>query len=878
MKRFDPIFPFLWLHGEPEPVLREMMAAIAGCGITAVCVESRPHPDFAGPGWWHDMDILLEEARNRDMRVWILDDSHFPTGFANGALQDRPVALRRQSVVCTTVPLAPGPVELETEPYLRPVSPKTQIEQYILQDQREIHDERFVAVTALGPEGERISLDGALQEGLLRWNCPGEGWQAAFCTLSRNMGPHREYINMLDADACRVLLEAVYEPHWAHYAADFGKTIAGFFSDEPEIGNGHLYHFDDPLGCDIDLPWSSELEQELRDAFGADFGTLLPLLWDKNGSSDPDTTARVRYTYMDRVTRLVEKNFSRQVGDWCRAHGVEYIGHLIEDNHHDTRLGSSLGHYFRGLAGQDMAGIDDIGDQVLPQGEDLAKRGPLGQERDGEFYHYALGKLGASLAAIDPGKKGRTMCEIFGAYGWNEGVQLEKYLADHFLVRGVNRFVPHAFSSMAYPDPDCPPHFYAHGHNPQYRHFGALMGYLRRVCGMISGGKAVIPAAILYHAEAEWTGDAMLCQKPARVLYDRQIDFHFLPADVFSDPQRFGTQLDGGLTVNGQTYRVLLLPRADYLPAAVLAAAGRLHRAGFPVFFLEQKPHGVLGGPKSDLEAVADVPVVSLQALPDALEALGLREIRLSPESDRLRVLHYRGDEEFFLLVNEAAEPYCGRVTLPFQGDCCWYDPWSDRYETAEHAPAGAGTEVSLRLDPRQSVCVCLKAAPEGVQEPLWARTDRLEAELPLTCWGRSTCASVDYPAFGAAQPVTLPDRLAEEQPAFSGFVRYETAFTAPAAPGPAVLEITDAAEGVEVFLNGESLGIQIVPTYRYDLTGRLLPGENRLAIEVATTLERENYTEDPPHSFMPVPPPTCGSGLTGEVRIRGIGADQAQQ
>lgn len=51
-----------------------------------------------------------------------------------------------------------------------------------------------------------------------------------------------------------------------------------------------------------------------------------------------------------------------------RNAGVEYIGHLIEDDNHHTRTGSSPGHYFRGLAGQDMAGIDDISNQVFPQG------------------------------------------------------------------------------------------------------------------------------------------------------------------------------------------------------------------------------------------------------------------------------------------------------------------------------------------------------------------------------------------------------------------------------------------------------------------------------------------------------------------------------
>ena len=65
------ILPFFWQHGETEEVLREYMGAIYDCGIGAVCVEARPHPDYVGPQWWHDMDIILDEARKREMKVWI---------------------------------------------------------------------------------------------------------------------------------------------------------------------------------------------------------------------------------------------------------------------------------------------------------------------------------------------------------------------------------------------------------------------------------------------------------------------------------------------------------------------------------------------------------------------------------------------------------------------------------------------------------------------------------------------------------------------------------------------------------------------------------------------------------------------------------------
>ena len=56
------IFPFLWMRGEEEDIIRTEIGKICECGIDAVCVEARPHDDFCGPKWWHDMDIVLDEA------------------------------------------------------------------------------------------------------------------------------------------------------------------------------------------------------------------------------------------------------------------------------------------------------------------------------------------------------------------------------------------------------------------------------------------------------------------------------------------------------------------------------------------------------------------------------------------------------------------------------------------------------------------------------------------------------------------------------------------------------------------------------------------------------------------------------------------------
>ncbi len=853
------IFPFFWVHGEPEETIREYMDAVYRANLRAVCVESRPHPDFAGPQWWHDMDIILDEARRRGMKVWILDDSHFPTGYANGALEHADSGLCRQSLVRVELGTAAPGAPLRVEPGQCTVPPwvPNQMEQFSLPNIRTFDDDRLLGVAAVenGPGGGLLDLTPQAGEGDFSF-CPPDGeWTVYALLLTRNRGPHRSYINMMDRASCRVLIDAVYEPHWQRYREDFGKTIAGFFSDEPEIGNGHLYQSGGRFWEEEDQAWSAQVEEELRSRLGGDFVKYLPLLW--AGSFDPDRTAAVRKTYMDAVTGAVRECFSQQIGDWCRERGVEYIGHLIEDNNQHLRCGSSLGHYFRGLFGQDMAGIDDIGGQVLPQGEWNGESNSLAGNRNGLFYHFVLGKLGSSLAAMDPKKRGRCMCELFGAYGWEEGVRLEKYLCDHFLVRGVNRFVPHAFSLRDYPDPDCPPHFYAHGHNPQFRHFGALMAYLGRMSQLFSRGRAVAPAAILYNAEADWMGDSLSLEAVAQPLCEAQIDYQFLPLDVFAQREVWNTTIGGdGFSVNGNRYRALIVPGCDCLPQEAVGIFRELEAAGCPVYFAGHQARGFDW-----------VPVVDCARLPQTLA--GLETVQAEPANRYIRSMEYVREDmgTLYLLVNEGAEPFTGSIRLPKAAEACHaYNAWDNRLEALPFHREGDRLVLDVTLEPLKSLVVLL-GEPEGeLHAPVEAKGD---LRVLSGGWRRSVCTSTEYPHFREEKAVSLPDPLAEEQPLFSGFARYERNYDHQG--GRAVLEITDAYEGVEVFVNGESQDIQIAPPFRYDLTAALRPGENQLGIEVATTLERDT-------SALPNPmaewlgktsePPTVPSGISGQVRM----------
>ena len=887
------ILPFFWQHGETEEVLREYMKVIHDCGIGAVCIEARPHPDFAGPGWWHDMDIILDEARSRNMKVWILDDAHFPTGYANGKMLEKDDSLCKQYIAhnCADVygPLPEASLNVEGLVHYLPSLRDFVNPFFAEKNPRQFDDDQLMAVVAAKlVEGDTVSaetvvLTDQVTDGWLSWDVPEGVWRIFVVYKTRNGGGKTSYINMLDPDSCHVQIEAVYEPHYAHYKDDFGKTIAGFFSDEPAVGNTMGFDFDESIGRKkMHLPWNKDMDAMMVERLGEAYARFLPALW--TDMDDSAVTGRVRYSYMDAATTLISQSFSGQLGAWCKAHGVEYIGHIVEDLNQHSRLGCSMGHFFRAMKGQHMSGIDDIGNQVLLGGEDNRRLDGFAKGGQGEFFHFELGKLGSSFAHIDPKKQGRAMCEIFGAYGWNTGVRQMKHLTDHFLVRGINTFVPHAFSPKAFPDPDCPPHFYAHGENPQYRHFGKLMHYMNRMCHLLNHGRPVVPVAMLYHGEAEWSGGYMLNQKPARQLLEHQIDFDIVPSDAFAHMDEFNTSFDKVLHINGQTYKAFVVPYAQYITEAVARFCSQASENGFPVIFVDGLPEGICDRDNDEtsqaliggLKACQRVPLGELGTF---IRERNIPEIRTNTAFRRLRYYHYVQDgAHIYMFSNEdPSKTFAGEISVAARGSAYGYDAMENHVYAVETEPDGEGTKLSLRLGAYESAVVIFD---EAVDKSLKCQSScgqvNAGSAVPVCGpWQVSLCESKSYPDFKAlTQLDELHDigRLARD---FSGFVRYETEFDLGAAKAgkeaehPVMLAIDNAYEGVEVWVNDVNVGMRICPPYNFDMTKAVHKEKNTLRIEVATTLYRKVKGMESGHSPFSNPPVVLDPvGIVGEVKV----------
>lgn len=864
------ILPFLWMKGESKEVIAQELDKIQECGIGAICVESRPHPDFAGPKWWEDMAFIIAECKKREMKLWILDDAHFPTGYANGLIKDKYPERKKHYLNYNMVNVwgKQGKVSIPVGAMIRPLVSFLDIGKPM--DLEERAKNRLVAVVAYPlrdknslAEGGAIDLTDLVQGEVLEYEFPRDNYRVFVVYDTCTDGGNPDYINMMDFESVSTQIEAVYEPHYAHFKEEFGKTIAGFFSDEPPMGNMNGFDEDVQIGNPkMPLPWSGMLKERFASKYGESWRTKLAYLW--NETAEMDQCPQVRYAFMNLVTELYRDNFSRQLGEWCAAHNVEYIGHIVEDGNLHQRLGSGIGHFFRAMEGQHMSGIDVISDQVVVGDEGYIRSGAI--RRDGGFFHYGLAKLGASAGHLDPKKKGRTMCELFGASGWETGVRNMRFILDHLLVRGINYLVPHAFSMNEYPDWDCPPHFYARGNNPQFRYFVKLMKYANRMCHLLQGGSHVANVAVLYPGDCEWGGKAMELQVVSKVLQQAQIEFDVVPADLLAEAAVISR--DGErFTINGQSFSWLVVPECEGVPESVVSFMEK--GFGNQVVFVNRKPRSVWGREAACGEGLAGE-TVDLDSLAEYLKERRVEAVFLTSPWKDLVYYHYQGEHETFMFHNENAfDTFRGRIALPITHGAVYYDGMEDACYALPVQKEDGRCYVELELRPFNA-CVIFDRDSSGLPQ-YQMLSEKLSACGVQTVldgpWKYALATEKQFPNAADGGEMEKLGPVSDFQPKFGGHVFYEKSFALAEKPKKAYLEFTEVHECLELYVNEVRIGDALCMPYVFEVTEALASGVNRVRAIVTSSPDRDqaNYPEHPYKLDHHVTEPV---GLCGEVRL----------
>ena len=835
------IQPFLNIWDtDTEDEIRSRLQELKKMGISSFVIQYAARENDGQKNWgispfderyFSVLGKISNICREMQMTYWTQDAAPFPTGAANGAFRQEEYFQRGKLYIEERHTNVRGPLKSARIAADRFNGLLTGGMENIIAGMKKTGPEknsraRLLGVTAM-PEteeneydaGKAINLTEYLNEesGILQFDLPAGIWRIFFIFETHIGNGRKFYMNLLDKESVKVQIEKVHELHYSRLKDELGITWEGFFYDEPEVGNVGGYDFN-CLPGDVKgrtpaaMPWSRGMPEAMKNRLGEKWLELLPGLWYECG----ETSRIVRYHYMDAVTRAIQENYNGQVFSWCRDRGIRYIGHVVEDENSHTRLGCGTGHFFRTQRHQDMAGVDLIGGQLRP-GMDMKGVCWYGcADGDGEFYHYGLCRLAASEAHINPEKQGGSFCEINAVYQELSNGKFYKFLLDHLFVNGIDHLVP-VIRKALLPEEGA-----------------VLFHYAGKICRMLSGGKAVIPAAVLYHAEAEWSGSCMYFQKAGAVLQKEQIAYDVIPGDVFVEREYYHTMImPGGFSVNGQEYRALIIPKCSYIREDVLKGVLELHENGTEIMFIDSLPVGYCERAGNIEWKNKNFSPVPLQKTAVRLKEKGIYDVRVIGSAPWLRYAHWKKEErDYYLFLNE--DDRNGLQTkIIFPGSEHRYIRRVDAEENWIETTGAGMVDLSLG---------CLGSALYIIGEPLREEKEQnhvpegtLSGRLPKIGWSRGKWTA-EYEKEGTKQIRELaePEDLEMQQDMirFTGELVYRTKAVFIGLL-PDFLNLGEVCDSAHVYINGIDAGYRIAAPYIFDVSSVVKEGSNAVEIHI---------------------------------------------
>lgn len=551
--------PLFWLHGdESQQRLEQYIEKIAEGGNGCFTAESRPHNDWLGPNWYRDLKICLDAAKRHNLQMWIFDEAWWPSQMVGGKVPPQYGSKYLEAAKL----MVGGPKQVEADGYGGP--------QFVAAVAGHLNNEGKVECPTL------IDLHNRIHDGKLQWDAPEGTWCVMKFTwrYAGAVGHQKRWISVDGAsrDCVEWFINYVYQPHYDHFKDDFGKTIVGYFYDEPETQGD----------------WGTEVIPELKRR-GVDWKPAF--VAHKFELANPEEQIAAQYQYRDAFAEAWGRTLYGGMSEWCRAHGVKSIGHFMEHGALYLEPSYCAGNMFQLQKYSDMGAIDLVCNQMYP----------------GQRPHdiYQTPKLASSISHVYGKQDDLTMCEIFGGYNQVLTYPEMKWLTDQHQVRGVNFLIPHSFNPRAPYDRDFPPYFYNSGFEPRWPLFRVYADYTSRLSLLLTGGHHVCPVAQLYLGNSFHAGKSIRPEDMTTALQDALYDCDWMPYDVLEND----TKIDGAqLRLHQEQYRVLIMPAADVIPYATLAKAKAFLDAGGIVigYGILPEKSATLGKSGSDITMLRD--------------------------------------------------------------------------------------------------------------------------------------------------------------------------------------------------------------------------------------------------------------------------------
>ncbi len=386
---------------------------------------------YMGKRWMECIGATVDEARRLGMKAWLYDEDRWPSGYGGG-------------LVAKSNPDF-GAKYLELTPNDKPA------------------EYRF-AVTR--------TCEAMTYRPLAKGQKPGKGEELeqfkAAISLPVGWFNDQPYADNLNPQSVRTFIKICYEPYRV-LAKDFGKTIPGMFTDEPNVSDLH-----GPYPARR-VPWTWRLPEEFKKRRGYDLMAKLPELFSTDPAHFP-----TRHDYWRTVAEMFAEAYTGQLGAWCEKHGLELTGHMLGEGSliYQTLVGGAV---MPSLEHMQRPGIDILMEQV---------RETMTCKQTSSVAHQ-MGRT-------------RTLSETYGTSGWHFTFDAQKWSGDWQTVLGINTRCQHLtpYSIRGMRKRDYPPTFFYH--QPWWKYFKVAEDYFARSTMFTTIGEPVREVLVLHGIATAW--------------------------------------------------------------------------------------------------------------------------------------------------------------------------------------------------------------------------------------------------------------------------------------------------------------------------------------------------------------------------------------
>ncbi|MEN6519974.1 MAG: glycosyl hydrolase [Armatimonadota bacterium] len=533
--------PFWFINGH---ISRESIASefdeMRSKGMFDVIVHPRYGltVEYLSEDWFRIFGWCVEEAKARDMHLWIYDELNWPSGTAGMTVQLANPQFMGKYLAVSAVPKAE--IDLSTfEPGQFLMAAKLQ-------------SGRITKTRILADRHAIKMLD--------------DTWHVFNCHIKRD----KYYIDTLSKAAVDFFKERTHEEYFKRFGDEFGKTIRVAFTDEPSIYWVSVGY------DDWNLPYTEKLFQSFEEKYHYSAVINIPYLY-----LPGDNAPSFRADFWEHVANLFNTNYHGNLAQWCRDHNLIYTGHnnCEEPLRYQIRFEGDM---FGTMKTMDIPGVDHLRKATL-----------------GNSFISIIGHKIASSHAHAAGKP-RVMSESFGIMDWDARFIDLKKVVDWQFALGVNLLVPHAlFHTVAGPmKRESPPSFFFQ--SPMWHDFDAFSDYVERLSQMLTGGRHISKILMLYpltglHASYQTdrkTPEFECIDNILNSICVELIKYH-LDFDLVDFPTLSTAGIENGkLALGNEQYDLLIVPYTPYMRPAEYQEIGDiakqvetyfLYRSGDPM-------------------------------------------------------------------------------------------------------------------------------------------------------------------------------------------------------------------------------------------------------------------------------------------------------